>query len=180
MTNKSYEPFFQSHVSIPQLFIRNARDHLSPNFPISNLRVPIMPDMTLNQITQRRRHPRRRVNTVRDVSDRNLFELHARKDLLPKRARHFAMLATDAVGRATHANRERRQSVTLRFIPRLNPTERQKLIFRQTKLFEVIWSKGTRNKRRIKFIIASRDRRVRRENTLLFHSSDRCAERLLF
>src|SRR6185369_7990039 len=180
MTNKRDEPFFKTHMSVPQLFVRNARDHLSPNFPIGNLRVPIVPDMTLDEITQRRRHPCRRMNAIRDVRDRNFIELHARKDLLPERARNFSMLATDAVGRATHANRERRQSVALRFVPQVNTTERKKFIFSQSKLFEIIWSKSTCNKRRIEFIIARRNRRVRCKNTLLLHSLDRSTERLLF
>src|SRR5215212_4555191 len=139
-----------------------------------------MSDMMLDEVTQRRRHPCRRMNAVSDVTDRNLFERLARKEFLPKCLRNVAMLAAHAISRATHADRERRQTVTLEFIHRIHAAERKKLFLRQTELSEVVWPKGAKNERGIKLIVAGSNGRVCSKRTLLLYSIDCCRERLLF
>src|SRR5215213_1908034 len=108
MTNKRNQPFFQTHVGVPQLFIRNTRECLSPRLSVPKFCVPIVPDMILNEVPQRRRDPCRRMNAVRDVTDRNFLDRPAGKKSLPEGTRNFTVFATHAVSRATHANSERR------------------------------------------------------------------------
>src|SRR6185503_4318993 len=100
MTYEPNEPFLETHVSVPKIFVRNTRDRFRPDLLVSNFRIPVVADMLLNQITQRRRNPGRSMNTVRDVSDRDLFERFTGKKFLPECPRNFAVLAAHAVSRA--------------------------------------------------------------------------------
>ena len=49
--NKRDEPFLETHMSVPQFFIRNTRDRLGPNVLIANSRVPIVAGVILNEMT---------------------------------------------------------------------------------------------------------------------------------
>src|SRR5262249_51220110 len=86
------------------------------------------------------------------------------------------MLTTHAVRRTTHANRKWRESITLSPVGQIDATQREKLFLRQTKLAEITTTKRTRHQRRIKLVVARRDRRVRSENTLPLHRWYRVSE----
>src|ERR1051326_858132 len=166
---KCNKPLFQLHVRLPQLLVRNSRSCLSPRVWIAKRRFPNLAHKVFQQVTKQRRDPRRSMNSVGDVTDRNLFELLVRPELLPQRARNFTVFTTHTIRRATHSNREWRESITFGLVFRLDTSQSQKLILRQTKLSEITRTKSARDQRCIKRVIAGRNRRVRRENTLLLH-----------
>src|SRR6202008_793345 len=97
----------QTQMCVPEFRVRNARHCFGPNVRIAKLYLPILAYIVFKQITQQRRNPCRRMNSVGDVTDRNIFDLPVGEELLPQRARDFAMFATDTVGGSTHANSQR-------------------------------------------------------------------------
>src|SRR5205085_4482026 len=127
--NKRDESLLQTHVSCPEPFVRNSRDRFTPILRIAKCRFPVLTNILLEQVTQQQRDPGRGMNSIRDVTDRDLFDFPFGPEFLPERARNFSMLATHAIGRTTHPNRQRRQTVTLTLARRLNSSETEKLIF---------------------------------------------------
>src|SRR5690349_6166209 len=173
MTHESDQTLLQHRVRDPQLFIRDARHRFTPRTLIAQLLLPVLTDVFLKQMTQQRRDPRRRVRAVRDVTDRHIFDGIARKQFLPKRARNFTVLPAHTVRRTTHANRERRQTVTLAVLTWIDSSEPQKLVFTQPKLFRVFTTERAQHERRVKLIVTSRNRRVCREHALLANDRNR-------
>src|ERR1044071_7110614 len=180
MTNESDESLLQAQMCIPYFLVGDTRYSFGPTVLVTKLCLPILAHMLLKQVTQERRDPRRRVNSVSDVTDGNIFELLIGPELLPQRPRHFSVLATGAVGGPAHANGQRCQPVALHSVRLFATTKREKLIFRETKLLEVTWTKRASDQRSIKLIVAGCDRCVSGEDTLLFHSLHRACERLFF
>src|SRR6185503_7834492 len=107
MTDESDESLLQAQMCIPYFLIGNARNSFSPTILVTKLCLPIAAYMLFKQVTQERRDPRRRVNSVSDVGDRNIFELLIGPKLLPQGTRYFSVFATHTVGRAAHANCQR-------------------------------------------------------------------------
>src|SRR5688500_20029380 len=76
------------------------------------------------------------------------------------------MLAADPIRGATHTNRNRRQSISLRFVIRFDASQRKKLLLRESQLTRIRNTKHTGHERRVEFVVTSCDRRVRGENAL--------------
>src|SRR6185436_8441530 len=129
MTDESDKSLLQTQMRIPYFLIGNARYSFGPTVLITKLCLPILAHMLFKQVTQERRDPCRRVNSVGDVTDRNIFQLLIGPKFLPQRARHFSVFATHAVGRAAQANCQWCQPVTLSFVRLIDTTQREKLVF---------------------------------------------------
>src|SRR5687767_15983701 len=76
------------------------------------------------------------------------------------------MLAADPIRGATHTNRKRRQSISLRFVVRFDASQRKKLLLRESQLTRIRTTKHTGHERRVEFVVTSCDRRVRGESAL--------------
>src|SRR5215217_1373936 len=84
MADERNQPFLQTGVSVPQFLVRDSRYCFSPQVMVAKLCFPIVAKMILNEKSQERRDPGRRMNSVSHVADRNLFTFLVRPDLLPQ------------------------------------------------------------------------------------------------
>src|SRR5687768_14375194 len=110
----------------PEVFISDPRHRITPRTLVQELCVPILAHVLLEHPTQQRRDPSRHMNAVSYVRNRNVRHSFSRKQLLPQRARNFAVLAADSVRRPAHTNRKRRQSVSLHFVGGIDASQHER------------------------------------------------------
>src|SRR5258705_12027548 len=97
----------------PQFLVWYACHALFPTQPVSQLSRPILAYVLLVKMAQQGRDPGRRMDSIGNMANRNLFQFPFGPEPLPERTRNLFMLEADSVCRSTHSNRQRSQTKSL-------------------------------------------------------------------
>src|SRR5215470_2026597 len=82
---------------LPQLTIRDPVDPI-PEVWFPDAGAPVGPEVVVEQLLHRRRHPGRRVHAIGHVPDGHVLNGAIRPDRMPHAARHFTVAPRHAVG----------------------------------------------------------------------------------